>query len=51
MLNRFQDQLLLVSPHRWPALYDELLQAVGTHLVADRPDRYEPCAATSRTNY
>jgi hypothetical protein len=47
-LNRFQELLPLASAERWPALFDELLRAVATHRVADRPDRYEPRAVKRR---
>ena len=47
-LNRFQDQLPWATPGRWPELYEVLLQAVATHRVADRPDRYEPRAIKRR---
>ena len=47
-LNRFQELLTLTSPERWPALFEELLRAVGAHRVADRPDRYEPRAVKRR---
>ena len=30
------------SSTRRPSLYDQLLDAIATHRVADRPDRYEP---------
>jgi hypothetical protein len=32
-------------------LYHELLDAIATHRVADRPDRYEPRLKKRRRNY
>ena len=40
-LNRFQELLAVTRPDRWHVLFDELLRAVATHRVADRPDRDE----------
>ncbi len=41
-MNRFQELLAMTRPERWPTLFEQLLRAVATHRVADRPDRYEP---------
>jgi hypothetical protein len=32
-------------------LYHDLLDAIASHRVADRPDRYEPCLKKRRRNY
>jgi hypothetical protein len=47
-LNRFQDLLPMMASTRWTELYEELLNAIGVHRVADRPDRYEPRAIKRR---
>jgi hypothetical protein len=47
-LNCFQELLATLPKPRWPELLAELLQAVGTHRVADRPDRCEPRAVKRR---
>lgn len=44
----FQERLPQASAPDWPQLYEELLRAIGTHHVADRPDRYEPRAIKRR---
>lgn len=47
-LNRFQDLLPMMPQQRWPELYTVLLDAIGKHRVADRPNRYEPRAVKRR---
>jgi hypothetical protein len=47
-VNRFQELLAMTRPERWPTLFEQLLRAVATHRVADRPDRYEPRAVKRR---
>jgi hypothetical protein len=47
-MNRFQELLPLTPPEHWPMLCDNLLRAIATHLVANRPDRIEPRAVKRR---
>jgi hypothetical protein len=47
-LNRFQELLVLLPKERWPDVFARLLEAVATHRVANRPDRYEPRAVKRR---
>jgi hypothetical protein len=47
-LNCFQELLATLPAPRWPELLATLLEAIGTHRVADRPDRYEPRAIKRR---
>jgi putative transposase len=39
-VNQFLPQL--ATSVSWAAWYEALLTAIATHIVADRPDRYEP---------
>jgi hypothetical protein len=47
-LNRFQELVVMLPQERWPELFATLLDAVATHRVAGRPDRYEPRAVKRR---
>jgi hypothetical protein len=42
LLQAFHQQLLIAIPTALEALCHTLIQALGTHRVGDRPDRYEP---------
>src|SRR5207302_3873438 len=41
-LNEFRTLLLTAAAADLPALCDDILQAIASHRVGDRPDRYEP---------
>jgi hypothetical protein len=47
-LSRFQELVMLIPNERWPEVFTQLLEAVATHRVGNRPDRYEPRAIKRR---
>jgi hypothetical protein len=41
-LNEFRTLLLTSAPDDFPALCEDILKAIASHRVGDRPDRCEP---------
>jgi hypothetical protein len=47
-LTAFAAVLAQTSPERWEEVYDQVLTAIATHQVGNRPDRIEPRAVKRR---